>query len=118
MAAIAAGAGDGASASVTGNDTAGSITLTVAALAARRSHSEVVRLTFAVPYAAPPIVLVMPANDAAWALLFGRFVRHGHAASVRLRQEDVTETSFVLRVGVTSLPREGDTYAWNYMVVG
>jgi hypothetical protein len=116
--AIAAGAGLGATASVAGNDNAGTISLAVQALAARRSNSEVLRLTFAVPYAQPPICTLMPANDAAWALLFGRFLKDGHAASVRLRQADVSTTAFALRVGVTSLPREAETYAWSYIVLG
>jgi hypothetical protein len=60
----------------------------------------------------------MPANDAAWALLFGRFLKAGHAASVRLRHADVTTTGFALRVGVTTLPREAETYVWNYMSIG
>ena len=113
-----AGAGAGATARVAGNDNAGTLTLTVAALAARRSNSEVLRLTFATAWTQPPVVTLMPANDAAWALLFGRFLHHGHAASVRLRQADVTTTDFPLRVGVTSLPREAETYSWNYMALG
>jgi hypothetical protein len=115
---VPAGAGAGATASVVGTDSAGTITLTTAARAARRSNSEVLRLTFAAAWTAPPICTITPANDAAWALLFGRFLPHGQAASVRLRQADVTTTSFALRVGVTSLPREAEVYQWNYIAVG
>jgi hypothetical protein len=61
---------------------------------------------------------VMPANDAAWALHFGRFLPHGHAASVRLRQADVTPTAFALRVGVTALPRDAEVYQFNYHCIG
>jgi hypothetical protein len=103
---------------VAGSDTAGTITLVTAALSDPRSNSDLVQLTFAMPYAQPPIVLVLPANDAAWSLHFGRFLRHGHAASVRLRQADVTTTGFPLRSGVTSLPRKGDVYQFNYLCIG
>lgn len=118
VAAVTAGAGAGATASVSGSDTAGSITLSVAALAERRSNSEILRLTFAVAFAAAPVVIVSPSNDAAWALHFGRFLRNGHAASVRVRQSDVTTTGFPLRVGVTRLPSDAATYSWNYLAIG
>ncbi len=116
--AVAAGAGAGATASVTGTDRAGTVTLTTVARQPRRSHSAVLQLTFQTPYAVAPVVLLSPANDAAWALLCGRFVAAGHAASVRLRQADVTTTGFPLRVGVTSFPREGDSYQWTFVVIG
>jgi hypothetical protein len=115
---VAAGAGDGATASVSGNDNAGTITLSVAALAERRSNSEVLRLTFAAAWTAAPIVVISAANNAAWSLYYGRFLRHGHPASVRLLQDAVTETSFALSVGVTSLPREAAVYQWNFLAVG
>jgi hypothetical protein len=116
--AVAAGAGAGATASVAGTDTAGYLELTTASGQARRSQSEVLRVTFATAYSTPPVVVICPANDAAWSLLFGRFLPQGHAASVRLRREDVSTTGFPLRVGVTSLPREAETYAWSYLVMG
>jgi len=115
---VAAGAGAGATARVVGNDNAGTLTLTTAARAARRSHSEILRLTFAVPYAAPPVVTLMPANDAAWSLYYGRFLRHGHPSSVRLLQAAVSTTGFPLSVGTTALPRAGEVYQFTYHCIG
>lgn len=116
VAAVAAGAGTGAVVSVSGSDRAGVLTLTTAALADHRSNSDVLNVTFASPYAAPPVVIIAPANDAAWSLLYGRFSEH--PCSVRLVQSRVTTTTFVLSVGVTSLPRSGESYAWTFTSTG
>ncbi len=116
VAARAAGAGVGATVTVSGTDSAGTITLTTAARVARRSHSAVVQLTFAAAWPAAPRVLLTPANDAAMALEAGRL--QGPPCRVRIRQADVTTTGVTLRVGVTRLPREADTYVWNYLAVG
>ena len=105
--AVTLGAGSGATASVSGQDRAGTITLTTASFQDRRSHSEVLRLTFAAAYTTAPRVLLMPANDAAWTL---------PPATIRLRQADVTTTGFPLRSGVTRLPRQGEVYQWTYSV--
>ena len=101
---------------ISGSDRAGTVTLTTAALADHRSNSDVLTVTFASPYAAPPVVISTPANAAAYGLREGRFQRH--PCSVRLIQSRVTTTSFSLRVGVTALPREGDTYAWTFTSTG
>jgi predicted amino acid-binding ACT domain protein len=114
--AVTAGAGVGAVVSVSGTDRAGTVTLVTAALADHRSNAEVLRLTFATAWTAAPLVQVQPANAAAYALREGRFTKH--PVSVRLIQSAVTTTTFVLSVGVTSLPRAGDTYAWTYTSTG
>jgi hypothetical protein len=103
--AVTLGAGSGASASVSGTDRAGTLTLTTASGQARRSHSAVLTLTFAAAYPAQPVVTLTPANDAAWALPVG---------TVRLRQADVTTTTFTLRSGRTRLPRARETFQWTY----
>jgi hypothetical protein len=115
---VSAGAGSGATASVVGTDSAGSITLSVAALATRRSNSEICRLTFGTAWTAPPVVLIQPSNDAAYALAFGRFVRPGHAVSVRLVQGAVTSTGWALRVGSQTLPSAAAVYQWSYLSIG
>lgn len=114
--AVAAGAGTGAVVSVSGSDKAGVLSLTTAALADHRSNSDVLTVTFHTAWTAAPLVQVQPANDAAYGLLYGRFT--AHPCSVRLVQSRVTTTSFVLSVGVTSLPREGNTYAFSYSCLG
>ena len=103
--AVTLGAGSGATATVSGRDSAGSITLTTASFQARRSHAGVLILTFHDAYTTAPIVTLMPANDAAVALSLG---------TVRLRREDITTTGFTLRSGVARLPRTGDTFTWMY----
>jgi len=114
--AVAAGAGTGAVVRVRGSDRAGVLSLTTAARADHRSNSDVLTVTFHTAWTAPPLVQVQPANDAAYGLLYGRFT--AHPCSVRLVQSRVTTTGFPLAVGVTSLPREGDTYLWSYVAVG
>jgi hypothetical protein len=118
VAPVPAGAGPGATASVAGSDSAGTITLRTAALAAHRSNCEVVRVTFGQAFAVPPIVVLAAANNAAWSLYYGRFLRHGYAASVRLLQDAVSTTGFPLSVGTTSLPSDAAVYTWNYLAVG
>jgi hypothetical protein len=114
--AVAAGAGPGAVVSVSGSDRAGTLSLTTAALADHRSNSDVLTVTFAAAWAAAPLVLVQPANAAAYGLREGRFQRH--PCSVRLVQSRVLTTSFSLSVGVTALPREGETYVWTFISTG
>jgi hypothetical protein len=114
--AVAAGAGTGAVVSVSGTDRAGVLSLTTANLVPRRSNSDLLTVTFHTPWAAAPLVQVQPANNAAYGLREGRFSEH--PCSVRLVQSRVTTTTFVLSVGVTSLPRDGDTYLWSYVAVG
>ncbi len=116
VAAVAAGAGVGAVVSVSGTDRAGVVSLTTAALADHRSNSDVLTVTFHTPWAAAPLVQMQPANDAAYALREGRF--SAHPCSVRVIQSRVTATTFVVSVGVTSLPRAGDTYAWTFSSLG
>ncbi len=116
VAAVAAGAGTGAVVSVSGSDRAGVVSLTTAALADHRSNSDVLTVTFAAAWTAAPLVQVQPANDAAYGLLYGRF--SAHPCSLRLVQSRVTTTGFPLAVGVTALPREGNTYVWSYSVSG
>ena len=114
--AVAAGAGTGAVVSVRGADMAGVLTLTTADRVERRSNSDVLTVTFHTPWTAAPLVLVQPANAAAYALRDGRWTQH--PCSVRLLQSAVTTTGFPLSVGVTSLPREGNTYVWSYTATG
>ena len=116
VAAVAAGAGPGAVVSVRGSDTAGVLTLTTAAVADHRSNSDLLTVTFHTAYSTAPLVQVQPANAAAYGLREGRFQRH--PCSVRLVQSRVTTTGFPLSVGVTSVPREGNTYLWSYVAVG
>jgi hypothetical protein len=116
VAAVAAGAGTGAVVSVRGTDRAGVLELGTVALADHRSNSDVLTVTFAAAWTTAPLVQVQPANDAAYGLLYGRFT--AHPCSVRLVQSRVTTTTFVLSVGVTSLPRAGDTYAFAYTCSG
>ena len=114
--AVAAGAGTGAVVSVSGSDRAGVLTLTTAALAEHRSNSAVLTVTFAAAWTAAPLVQVQPANDAAYGLLSGRFTTH--PCPLRLLQSAVTTTGFSLGVGVTSLPRAGDTFTFTYVCTG
>lgn len=116
IAAVSDGSGLGAIVTVSGTDTAGTISLTTVSLADRRSNSEIARVTFAAAYAASPRVQLSAANDAADALLHGRFTTH--PCTVHLRQSDVTTTGFAIRVGVTRLPKEGEIYEWNYLTWG
>ena len=107
VAAVTTGAGSGATATVSGRDAAGTLSLTTASAQARRSHSAVLTLTFHTAYAAAPRLTLTPINDAAWALAPG---------TIRVRQADVTTTGFTLRSGRDRLPRPGDTYQWTYVV--
>lgn len=116
VAAVEAGAGTGATVSVSGTDRAGRITLTTAALADHRSNAEVLRVTFATPYTTAPVVQLMPSNDAAYALREGRWTKH--PVSVRVVTADVSTTGFAVSVGVTSLPRDGQMYTWTFVTLG
>ena len=105
VAAAATGAGSDATASVRGSDTAGTLTLTTASGEARRSHSRLLTVTFALAYAGAPVVHLAPANAAAWDLPPG---------TVRLLADDVTTTGFTLRSGRDRLPHDGATYHFTY----
>lgn len=110
VATTAAGAGANATATVAGTDTAGSITLVCSVLDTPGANSTILTVTFAQAFAATPSVLLMPANDAAWALVY---------SSVRARQADVTTALFTLRSGTVPLPAlTAATYIYNYHVVG
>lgn len=118
IAIVAAGAGSGATASVTGTDAAGTMTLTTRAQDDHKSNAELMRVTFAMPYATAPVVLCAPANPAAMALLYGRFRPQDIAVAIHVRQSDVTTTGFPVRCGSASLATIAETYQWNYLCVG
>jgi hypothetical protein len=105
------GAGPNATATIVGSDLAGTITLTTSVADTPIVAATIVALTFSIAYTAPPIVLMMPANDAAWNLTYGTAV---------LRQVDVTGTAFTIRSGSSAtLPATtAAVYVWNYMVMG
>lgn len=109
VASVAAGAGANATASIAGTDLAGLITLNTNVLDTPGANSDILTVTFNVAYAAAPIVVVTPSNDAAWNLAF---------AVVRCRQDDVTTTVFKLRSGAVPLPAlTGATYTFKYIIV-
>lgn len=104
------GAGAGATVSITGNDMAGVIELTTDVADIPDPSELIVEVTFAVDYGTPPVVQIMPANDAAWDLIYG---------IARLRQADTTGTAFQIRSGAVPLPATtAQTYVWNYQVIG
>ena len=111
---IAAGPGAGAAPAalaVTGDDVTGTITLTTNGADTPAPNADIVVVTFARPYPAAslPRVLVVPANDSAWALAPGL---------VRYRQADTTTKQFRLRDGPVPLPPlQATTYVWNYHVL-
>lgn len=107
VAAVATGAGTGAVVSVSGSDLAGILTLTTAFGQARRSHSLLLTLTFAAAWSPAPVVVLSPANSAAYRLAPG---------TVRVLGSDVGTTGFSLRSGTPCLPRDAATFTWNYQV--
>lgn len=109
VAITAAGAGANATTSVVGRDCAGTITLNTSNADTPLANSTILTLTFNALHAAAPVVLIMPANDAAWALAY---------SIVRCRQADVSVTVFTLRSGSTPLPAMTTaTYIWNYIAI-
>lgn len=99
-AAVQAGAGTGATATVAGRDTAGIITLTSGSGSVASGNQVVV--TFAKPFAVAPVVMTNAANAAA-------------ATGVQ-RYASTTTTSFTVGFGVA--PATGTAYAISYVVVG
>jgi hypothetical protein len=109
--AIAGGSGAGGAAvlSVSGTDTAGTITITTDVGDTPAASATVATITFATAFSAAPRVLIMPANDAAWDLAFG---------VVRCSQADASTTQFLLKSSSTPLPATtAATYKFNYLVV-
>ena len=103
--AVATGAGLGATVSLSGTDSAGVLSLTTASGQARRSHAAVLTLTFHTAWSPAPVVLLQPANAAAWALAPG---------TVRVLRSDMGSTAFTVRSGTSRLPRDGDLYQFSY----
>ena len=110
---VAAGAGANATATISGTDTAGTIVLTTHVMDTPSASSDVCETTFSLPYGVPPIVLFMSANDAAWSLMYTA------TQGLRVRQADVTTTSWKIRSGPAALPAlTSAEYRYNYHVLG
>ncbi len=104
------GAGTNATASISGTDTAGTITVNTSNLDTPAANATIVTVTFSFAYGAAPFVLFVPANAAAWALVYG---------TVILIQANVTTAVFLLESGATPLPAlTTATYKFNYHVFG
>lgn len=97
------GAGTGASASITGSDIAGQVTLNTGTFPS--ASSTAVTVTFASPYSTAPYVVLFPSNSTA-ALLSG----------VSMIYVTSSPTTFILTSGTTGLTA-ASTYKWHYQVV-
>lgn len=104
------GLGAGGSGTIEGTDATGLVTLTTAGTPV--SNAILVVVTFAVPYKVRPVVLLQPANSAAWALVFAA------TQGLRLLHADTTLATWTLRSGPMAFPTGVATYQYTYHVLG
>lgn len=106
IAANLTGIGANGTVAISGTDLAGTIQITTDAADTPGASSDLCTITFNVPYSGAPVVMIEPANDAAWNLVHG---------IVRIRNSDTTASVFKIRSGPTPLPAlTGETYLFNY----
>lgn len=104
--ATSTGAGAGGSATLTGNDSVGEISIVTSVLDTPSNNADIVTITFNKTWGAAPHCVVMPSNDTAYGLAFG---------VERYRQSDTTTAVFKLRSGTTPLTAlTAATYLFNY----
>jgi hypothetical protein len=106
-----AGAGTGPTITVTGNDVAGIVSVTVGTTPSA-SNSVIVTITFNTAYTTAPFVILTPANRNAQALT-GTTVVQVPAAG---QTNGVTTTSFVIEGGTAALSATIQ-YIWSYHVI-
>lgn len=105
---LGTGAGPNATASVSGSDKTGTVTVNTSVLDTPAASANIITLTFGHAYLIQPTVIMMPANDAAWALAYG---------TARLRSGDTSQSQFTIRSGTTPLPATtAATYLFSYIV--
>lgn len=104
------GAGASATASITGSDYAGTISLTTSSSDTPAAGHPLLAVTFngtPLPFQTTPSVVIIPSNSAAWNLAYG---------SVQYLQANTTTTGFELDTPTVALPSADATYTWTYAV--
>lgn len=103
------GAGVGATVSIVGTDTSGTITVITSVADTPAANADIATITFSTVYGSAPKIIIETANDTSANLTYGIW---------RYRQSDTTTTLFKIRSGATPLPATtAATYIWNYMVI-
>lgn len=103
------GAGASGTASVSGTDMSGTITITTDAADTPSANATIATVTFSRVYNTTPRVVFSPANTTANTLAYG---------VVQINQSDVTAEGFIVKSGATPLTATtAATYVYNYVVV-